>query len=278
MAPETMLMGFSRNGQDTTSSNGLSVAPLVVVKGVTKSYPRVSALNHVGFTIDQGERVALVGPSGSGKTTLLNLLSGTLQPDAGSLSVAGKPLSRSLPRRELSSLVGIIHQQLDLVPQLPVVHNVLAGRFGRWGMFRSLISAVWPQDYQLAAAALEQMGIPEKVLERTSHLSGGEQQRVAIARAMVQSPRLVLADEPVASLDPARAEEIMQLLSDLTRDSGRALVASIHTTDLVRRYFSRVIGLREGYIQFDMPADQLTQAILTDLYDLSHEESSLHWH
>ena len=273
-----MLRGFNRSRQEKRSSNGTGATPLVVVDGVTKSYPRVSALNHVGFTIDQGERVALVGPSGSGKTTLLNLLSGTLQPDAGTLSVAGKSLSRNLPRRELSSLVGIIHQQLDLVPQLPVVHNVLAGRFGQWGMFRSLISTVWPQDYQLAAAALEQMGIPEKALERTSHLSGGEQQRVAIARTMVQSPRLVLADEPVASLDPARAEEIMQLLSNLAQSSGRALVASNHTTDLVRRYFSRVIGLRDGYIQFDIPAGELTQATLTDLYDLSHEESSHHWH
>lgn len=285
-------------------------APLVVAQGVTKTFPRVTALNGVGFSIEPGERVALVGPSGSGKTTLLNLLSGTVQPDAGALYVAGRPLAGGLPRRELAALVGIIHQQFDLVPQLPVLHNVLAGRFGRWGTFRSLLSAVWPQDYPLAAAALERMGIADKVQERTSHLSGGEQQRVAIARAIVQSPRLVLADEPVASLDPARAEEIMQLLVDLTgnsnhestgdsardstgnstydpnpalnlgqsHDSGRALVASIHTTDLVRRYFTRVIGLRDGELQFDMPATELTQADLTDLYDLSHEESSHHWH
>ena len=253
-------------------------APLVVVDGVTKTYPRVRALESVGFSIDAGERVALVGPSGSGKTTLLNLLSGTVQPDSGSLSVAGRPLSQSLPRRELSSLVGIIHQQFDLVPQLPVVHNVLAGRFGRWGMLRSLVSLAWPQDYQMAAGALEQMGISEKATERTSHLSGGEQQRVAIARAIVQSPRLVLADEPVASLDPTRAEEIIQLLVGLTLDSGRALVASIHTTELVRNYFTRVIGLRDGHLHFDMPAAELTQATLTDLYELSHEESSHHWH
>ena len=111
-------------------------APLVVIDRVTKTYLRVRALEKVGFSIDAGERVALVGPSGSGKTTLLNLLSGTVQPDAGSLSVAGRRLSQSLPRRELSALVGIIHQQFDLVPQLTVVHNVLAGRFGRWGMVR----------------------------------------------------------------------------------------------------------------------------------------------
>ena len=251
--------------------------PLVRVEGITKAFARVVALNAVTFDIAQDERVALVGPSGSGKTTLLNLLSGTSQPDEGSVSVGGKFLSNNLPRRELASLVGIIHQQFDLVPQLPVVHNVLAGRFGRWGMFRSLLSLAWPQDYRMAAAALEQMGISEKVQERTSHLSGGQQQRVAIARAIVQSPRLILADEPVASLDPVRAEEVMQLLADLTRDSGRALVASIHTTDLVRRYFTRVIGLRDGLLQFDMPSEELTQSTLADLYELSHDESALFW-
>ena len=273
----TMLMHRTRNGVEPPPE-WVGNAPLVAVKGVTKTYPRVTALSSVAFTINAGERVALVGPSGSGKTTLLSLLSGTVQPDEGSLSVSGRLLSQRLPRHELASLVGIIHQQFDLVPQLPAVHNVLAGRFGQWGMFRSLLSTVWPQDYQLAAAALERMGISEKAQERTSHLSGGEQQRVAIARVIVQSPRLVLADEPVASLDPARSDEIMQLLADLTVDSGRALIASIHTTELVRRYFTRVIGLREGHLHFDMPAADLTQATLTDLYDLSHEESSPHWH
>lgn len=271
------MRAFSRNGHEQGSAEHIDAAPLVVVEGVTKSFPRVRALESIGFSIQAGERVALVGPSGSGKTTLLNLLSGTAQPDAGHLSVAGRSLSHSLPRRELASLVGIIHQQLDLVPQLPVVHNVLAGRFGQWGMFRSLLSLAWPQDFQLAGSALEQMGIAEKAQERTSHLSGGEQQRVAIARVMVQSPRLVLADEPVASLDPARADEIMHLLVDLTEDSGRALIASIHTTELVQRYFTRVIGLRDGQLQFDMPSAEMNQAILADLYDLSHEESSLHW-
>ena len=164
--------------------------------------------------------MALVGASGSGKSTLLNLLSGTMQPDGGSISVGGREFSRNLPRRELASLVGIIHQQFDLVPQLPVVHNVLAGRFGRWGMFRSLLSLAWPQDYRLALDALQQMGISDKVQERTSHLSGGEQQRVAIARTIVQSPRLVLADEPVASLDPVRAEEVMQLLAEMADASA----------------------------------------------------------
>ena len=262
----------------------VAAAPLVVVEGIAKGYPRVQALHPVSFAIRPGERVALVGPSGSGKTTLLNLLSGMEQPDAGSLSIDGRSLSGQLPRRQLSRLVGLIHQQYDLVPQLPVAHNVLAGRFGRWGIFRSALSLVWPQEYPLAQAALERMGLADKIQERTSHLSGGEQQRVAIARTMVQSPRLVLADEPVASLDPARAEEILRLLTDLTTttnndpaaNTGKTLIASIHSTELIRRFFSRVIGLREGRLQFDIPAAELTPAALNDLYDLGDDDFSPH--
>ena len=266
-----------QNGHGPTACL-LDGSPLAVVDQVTKTYPRVTALSSVSLTIYPGERVALVGPSGGGKTTLLSLLSGVLQPDSGSLTVAGKTLAQKLSRRELSSMVGIIHQQLDLVPQLPVAHNVLAGRFGQWGMFRSFLSMVWPQDYNMAARALEQMGIEDKIRERTSHLSGGEQQRVAIARTMVQAPRLVLADEPVSSVDPGRAQEILQLLTSLTEDQGRALVASMHTPYLVRQFFSRAVGLRDGQVQFDIPAAELTPAIQSDLYSLNNQDSDPPWH
>ncbi len=252
-------------------------SPLAAVDRVTKTYPRVTALSGVSLTIDVGDRVALLGPSGSGKSTLLNLLSGMDQPDDGSVTIAGRVLSRNLPRRERAALVGIIHQQLDLVPQLPVIHNVLAGRFGHWGAIRSLISAVWPRDYHLAAEALARMGIAAKIQERTSHLSGGEQQRVAIARALVQSPRLALADEPVAWVDPGLAQEILQLMVGLTEDSDRALVASMHSPYLVQQFFNRAVGLKRGRLHFDLPAGQLTESLLAELYDLDLEESSPHW-
>ena len=242
--------------------------PLVAAAGVSKSYSEVSALSPVSFSVLPGERVALAGPSGSGKTTLLYLMAGILQPDNGDVVIDGKELARVKPGRELSALVGIIHQRYDLVPHLPVLHNVLAGRLGQWGLLRSVASLVWPQDRWLAERALERMGIGDKAWERTSHLSGGEQQRAAIARLMVQSPRVVLADEPVASLDPAMADEMLRLLTGLTEDGGRALVVSLHSPELIRRFCTRVIGLRAGHIVFDLAAEAVTESTLNDLYHL----------
>jgi len=193
---------------------------LLVAAGISKSFGRVQALTPLSITIGQGERVALAGPSGSGKTTLLYLLAGIIQPDAGELLLAGQDMTRQRPGKEKAGLVGLIHQQYDLVPHLSVLHNVLAGRLGQWSLFRSLISLVWPQDRQVAEAALGQMGIADKIHQRTSHLSGGEQQRVAIARLIVQESRIILADEPVSSLDPARAEEMLEILTALAGGSG----------------------------------------------------------
>ena len=244
-------------------------ANLVVAEGIAKAYGRVQALAPLDLAISQGERVALAGPSGSGKTTLLYLLAGIVQPDQGTRAIDGRSLAR--PGKELASLVGMIHQQYDLVPHLSVLHNVLAGRLGQWSLFRSMVSLFWPQDRHLAEAALDQMGIGDKANERTSHLSGGEMQRVALARLMVQGSRIILADEPVSSLDPARAEDVLGLLADLAETSGRTLVTSLHSPRLMRKYFSRVIGLREGKLQFDMPAQELTEEVIRRLYDLNND-------
>ena len=250
-----------------TGEDGLS-RPILNLQGVSKSYPNSQALESLSFAIHSGERVALAGPSGSGKTTLLYLMAGLLQPDRGELSIDGYSLAQLTPGKQLSRLVGLVHQQYDLVPHLPVVHNVLAGRLGQWSLLRSLASLVWPQERHLAETALAQMGIGEKINERTSHLSGGEQQRVAIARLMVQSPRVVLADEPVASLDPALSEEMLGLLAELTSQANRTLVVSLHSPYLIKKYCSRVLGLREGRLMFDLPSAQLTEPVLDQLYNL----------
>ena len=242
--------------------------PLVLAEGISKNYHRVQGLALSSITVHKGECVALAGPSGSGKTTLLSMLAGIDQPDQGQIFIEGRDLSRLNPGKELSQLVGLIHQQFDLVQHLPVVHNVLAGRLGQWSLFRSIISLLWPQDLHLAQAALFQLGIGDKINERTSHLSGGEQQRVVMARLMVQSPQLILADEPVASLDPALAEETLRLLTEMVTSSGKTLIVSLHSPYLIRKYCSRVIGLRRGQVDFDLPTAQLSEPMLDSLYEL----------
>ncbi|MFQ5873755.1 MAG: phosphonate ABC transporter ATP-binding protein [Dehalococcoidia bacterium] len=249
-------------------------ACMFLLEEVGKSYPGTVALAPLSLEIERGERVAVVGPSGSGKTTLLHLLGRVIQPDRGQVLVDGLPMASLSAGRELAGLVGLIHQQFDLVPRLSVVHNVLAGRLGYWSLWRSLLSLVSPQEKELALTALRTAGIEEKVNERTSRLSGGEQQRVAIARLLVQNPQAILADEPVASLDPTRSMDLLCLLRKIAEQSGKTLVASLHSIELVRANFSRVIGLRKGHLAFDLPVQRVTDEVLDELYDLGGARDS----
>ena len=243
---------------------------LILVDNISKYYGSFKALDSVRFTVNAGERVAVAGPSGSGKSSLLNSLAGIIHPEKGQVLVDGNDLAKLQSRKEMCRLVGIIHQQYDLVPQLPVIHNVLAGNLGRWGLFNSLLSLVWPRDRRQVQDILGELGIADKIDDLTSKLSGGEQQRVAIARMMIQSPQLVLADEPVASLDPARAEEGLKLITDLTIDSNKTLVITLHSPHLISAYCSRVIGLREGKLIFDLPTSEVDEHYFHQLYDIGH--------
>ena len=264
-------MSNSGNGLDAAPPAGAAAAPIVDGRGLGRSFGALTALAPLDIVVRPGERVALAGPSGSGKTTLLHILAGLLPPDRGQLYLDSRPLAGLQPGRELAGIVGLVRQQLDLVPQLPVVQNVLAGRLGQWGLLRSLASLFSARERGAAFEALSRLGIAGKIDERTSQLSGGEQQRVAIARLMLQNPRIVLADEPVSSLDPARAEEILRLLTGMTDATGGALIASLHEPGLIRKYFSRVIGLRKGILQFDIPAGELTPTVIEALYDLDRD-------
>ena len=170
---------------------------------------------------------------------------------------------------ELAALVGIIHQQFDLVPHLSVFQNVMAGQLSRTGLFKSLLSLVHNQHDEEVQEALGNVGLSHKNRERTSRLSGGEQQRVAIARLIVQSPKALLADEHVASLDPTLAEDQIELLVDVSKRRRKTLVASVHNVALAQKYFNRVVGLRDGHIIFDIPANDLSRDILQDLYDIN---------
>ena len=251
------------------AENGARPAPAFVADGVSRVYGEQVALAPLSLDIAAGETVAVVGPSGAGKTTLLHLLAGVIRPDGGAIEIYGQPLAGLTPGKELSRLVGVIHQQYDLVPSLSVLHNVLAGRLGEWSLLGALASLVVPRERRRALAALEQVGIAGKAGERTSRLSGGEQQRVALARLLVQDPRAIIADEPVSSVDPARAEDLIRLLIHITREGERTLVASLHSVSLALRYFSRIVALREGRVAFDRPATEVRPADLEALYALA---------
>jgi phosphonate transport system ATP-binding protein len=246
----------------------MTATPMFALEGATKRYGTLVALAPVSLSITSGERVALMGPSGSGKTTLLQLLSAALHPDAGDVRIAGEVTTSMRPGPALAQLVGVMPQGFDLVPSLAVVHNVLAGRLGAWGLGRALLSLMVPQDLAQARAALARVGIADKLYERTSRLSGGEQQRVALARLLVQRPRAILADEPVSSVDPARAEDLLAMLVEVAGEEGRTLVASMHAVPLALRYFSRVVALRAGHVAFDRPTEAVTAVDLAALYEL----------
>ena len=241
------------------------------LNNISKTYGKKQALSSLSFNIKKGEIVALIGPSGAGKTTLLNSLAKTVKIDLGEILISDINIDKYKNNKSFAKQVGIIRQQFDLVPQLPVIHNVLAGRFNEWGFMKSLISLIFPQDKKLALTALERVGLLEKVYEKTSNLSGGEQQRVAIARLLVQNPECILADEPISSLDPARAHDILTLLIKIVYEENLTLIASLHSVDYALKYFKRIIGLREGQIYFDLPSDKVTDKLLKDLYKI--EES-----
>ena len=210
------------------------------------------ALDDVTLTIAAGECVALVGPSGSGKTTLLRSLNGTVAIAAGSIHVDGVEVAtvRGRALRRLRSRLAMIAQQHDLVDRLSVAQNVMAGALGRWSTPRALRFLIAPTAGELAeaGAALAAVGIPEKLRSRTTELSGGQRQRVAIARALVQHPTAILADEPIASLDPALGEQIVRLLCDLARERNLALLCSLHQIEVARRHFDRVVELVGGRV------------------------------
>lgn len=248
------------------------------IKKVTKQYGETTALSSLSLRIDQGEVVAIIGPSGAGKTTLLNLLAHIEQPNQGQVHLAGHPISGYSTGKSLSRQVGVMRQQYDLIGALPVIHNVLAGRLGEWGLWKSIWSYIIPQDRERAAHALDIVGLKDKWYEKTSFLSGGEQQRVALARLLVQNPRTILADEPVSSLDPARAQDILSMLVRLGTKQEQTILCSLHSVEWAKKYFHRLVALKNGRIFFDQPSEKVTENDLKELYRLTesreHEETT----
>jgi phosphonate transport system ATP-binding protein len=226
------------------------------------------ALDDISLVVGEGEHVAVIGPSGAGKTTLFRVLNLTLRPTAGrvllgAVDVAGLG-DAELRRARIG--IGTIYQRHNLVGRLRVVHNVLAGNLGRWSTLTALASFLRPVRVDQAVGALDKVGIPHKLWARTDELSGGQQQRVAIARVLVQDPPVILADEPVSSVDPSLAVAIITLLRELAAESRKTLLVNLHSVDLALRFFPRIIGLREGRVHFDLAVDKVSPEALESLY------------
>jgi phosphonate transport system ATP-binding protein len=235
------------------------------------------AVDGISLILGAGEHVALIGPSGAGKTTLFRILNLTLRPTGGRLLLDGVDVAElgGAALRQARTRIGTIYQQGNLVGRLRVVHNVLAGNLGRWSTPMALTSLVRPAGVAPAYRALEQVGIPEKLYARTDELSGGQQQRVAIARLLIQNPDIILADEPVSSVDPSLAVTIVTLLRELSAQSRKTLLMNLHSVQLALAYFPRIVGVRDGRVQFDLAPDKVTPELLEALYAGHREEATL---
>jgi phosphonate transport system ATP-binding protein len=235
---------------------------------VTKRYGTTLALDDVSFVVDPGEFVALLGPSGAGKSTLFRCVTRLVAPDTGVVQVLGRDMSAlggqelRLARRD----VGLIFQQFNLIGRLSAMDNVLAGRMGHASTLRVMLRQFTRADRQLALAALDRVGLLERAGQRADSLSGGQQQRVAIARVLAQQARLLLADEPVSSLDPQSAENVLGILRSIARETGIAVVCALHQVDLARRYADRVVALRGGRKLLDVSVNAFDQNAFQELY------------
>ena len=252
----------------------------ITVEGLSKTFVKHrTALNDVSLDIRSGEMVALIGASGSGKSTLIRHIAGLEQGDENTPSkvrVAGEtmqeggrlsPIAKTM-RRD----IGVIFQQFNLVGRLSVLTNVLTGVLGRIPTWRGTLGLFSKEEQLLAMQALARVGIHEAARQRASTLSGGQQQRAAISRALIQGAKILLADEPIASLDPASAKRVMETLAQINREDGMTVVVSLHQVEYARRYCPRTIALRDGRVAFDGPSGELTNAFLREIYGDASEE------
>jgi len=238
----------------------------ISIQAVTKRFPNgFEALKGINVEIKPGSFTVILGPSGAGKSTLLRLMNGLETPTSGSLRIGGEVVNGKQLRR-IRSKVAMVFQQFNLVDRLSVVTNVLTGRLAHRSWVGSLFYLFRHEDMSVAQEALSRVALTDKAWNRADKLSGGQQQRVGIARALAQHPKVILADEPVASLDPVSSEEIMTLLRDICDRDGITVVVNLHQVELARRFADRIIGMNSGRIVFDGSPEQMTQTVLRTIY------------
>lgn len=243
--------------------------PILQIQNLSKTYDNgVVALQDVSFTVPKGEFTAIIGLSGSGKSTLLRCINRLIDPTAGTILFNGRNVTTAndAELRRVRRRIGMVFQHFNLVHRSPVLTNVLAGRLGYVNPAWSLIDRFSQKDIDKAMQQLARVGLADKAQNRADALSGGQQQRVGIARALMQDPMMILADEPVASLDPVLAHGIMQYLEQINQEDGVTVLCSLHFLDLVHRYADRVIALNGGKLMFDGPPQAIDDAKFKDIY------------
>ncbi len=246
-------------------------------EGLTKTFGTLTAVDNVSFEVPTGQMLGIIGRSGAGKSTLLRMINRLTEPTSGSIVCDGRNITvlkgRALHRwrRECA----MIFQQFNLVPRLDVLTNVLMGRLSYQPTARSLLKLFTPEERALAVITLERVEMTSAILQRADQLSGGQQQRVAIARALVQKPKILLADEPIASLDPRSAARVMDILRSINRDDGITVICNLHTIDTARAYCDRIIGMRTGQVIFDDHPKSLDHERIRDIYATTGSEDEI---
>ena len=250
--------------------------PLLRIEHLTKVYERgeVLALDDISFTVKRGEFLVLIGLSGSGKSTLLRCINRLIEPTDGKILLDGIDVTKVSQHelRHLRRRMAMIFQHFNLVKRSMVLTNVLSGRLGYANPWLSAIRKFSSADHEMAVANLERVGIPEQAYKRADELSGGQQQRVGIARALMQKPDLLMADEPVSSLDPATSHSVMQHIERMNREDGVTVIASLHFLSLARRYGTRILALKDGKIVFEGTPKEIDQDKFREIYGEDAEE------
>ncbi|MFK3777124.1 phosphonate ABC transporter ATP-binding protein [Agrobacterium sp. NPDC089420] len=247
------------------------------LKQVTRRFGNHTAVDAVNVEIPQGQMVGVIGRSGAGKSTLLRMINRLVDPSSGSIHFNDTEVSslRGTALRNWQRDCAMIFQQFNLVPRLDVLTNVMLGRLNHRSTVLSLFNIFTDEERLMAIAALERLGIEHVAMQAAGTLSGGQQQRVAIARALMQSPKMVLADEPIASLDPLNAKIVMDALRDINEREGITVITNLHTLDTARNYCERIIGMSQGRVVFDGTPAELTAAAVTEIYGTDSQGSGI---
>ncbi|GGB56259.1 phosphonates import ATP-binding protein PhnC [Roseibium aquae] len=235
---------------------------------VTKTFGARTAVNKVSFTVEQPQMVGVIGRSGAGKSTLLRMINRLTPATSGRIIFKGEDILalKGATKRRWQRDCAMVFQQFNLVPRLDVVTNVMLGRLNGHGTLKSLFNIFSKDDVAAALSALDRLGIAQEATKRAEELSGGQQQRVAIARALMQDPHMILADEPIASLDPMNAKIVMDSLREIHERDNKIVLCNLHTLDTARTYCDRVIGMRDGLIVFDGPPSELSTDVAREIY------------